>query len=137
MTRMVCCMCCLKKRRLVDPIEDVEQEWVYCDDCYDNCSYIYANGDTMYYHEVRDIISKMIGEIREKKNIIHMSKDKAIEFAVKYLKDRKDQWMTPTNIPINVKTPRELNDRLSRVWNIAVEYMLLDIIPYLYGDALD
>ena len=56
------------------------------------------------------------------KRLVKMSKEEALDFATKYLKDRvrKDVWGDPT-----------------RDWEIAVEYILLDIIPYIYGEALD
>jgi hypothetical protein len=66
-----------------------------------------------------------------------MQKNDAITFAKKYLEVRKVEQMHPINIPVHYKTPNQLNEKLEHVWNVAVEYILLDIIPYLYGEALD
>ncbi len=55
-----------------------------------------------------------------------MSKEEAIAFAKKYLIDRKRQGTDETN-----------PDDLYWIWKIATEYVLLDIIPYIYGEALD
>jgi len=55
------------------------------------------------------------------------TKEEAIEFAKKYLEVRKmnrEQSSCPDDDPF-------------WVWKIATEYVLLDIIPYLYGEALD
>ena len=55
---------------------------------------------------------------------VKMTKEEAIKFAKKYLADRKKNY-------VNNKFGSE------RAWNIAVEYVLLDIIPFIYGEALD
>ncbi len=64
--RLVTCMCCSEQKPLEPPIIDVGQEYVYCDYCYKKCSYVFINGDTIYYHEVRDIICTILMEIDEK-----------------------------------------------------------------------
>ncbi len=71
-----------------------------------------------------------------------MTKEEAIEFAKKYLADRRNDY---ASIPVklvatlggdsNVTVP--IHEAIQRAWDVAVEYMLLDIIPYYYGDALD
>ncbi len=128
--RLVICMCCDKQHPIETPIIDVGQEIVYCDDCYNECSYVFINGDTIYYHKVRDIISKILLEVKEKTNTVHMSKEEAIEFAKRYLNNRRNDYTVETYFKDPV-------DSAKRAWDIAVEYILLDIIPYLYGDALD
>jgi len=111
--RLVYCLCCKKHHPLkVPPMIDVDQECVYCDKCNDECSYVYSNGKTIYYHQIRRL------------SIVHMNKNWTIEFAKKYLEDRKEQWMDDT-------FPRD------QIWNVAAEYILDDIIPFLYGEALD
>lgn len=55
---------------------------------------------------------------------VHLTKEEAIAFAKKYLDDRKADVL-------------EIPNDSGRAWNIAIEYILLDIIPYLYGEALD
>ena len=57
---------------------------------------------------------------------IKMTKEKAIVFAREYLGDRKRQGTDETN-----------PDDLYWIWKIATEYVLLDIIPHIYGEALD
>ena len=57
---------------------------------------------------------------------MELNKEEAIEFARKYLEDRKGNWRG-----------KHESIEIERAWDIAVEYMLLDIIPYIYGDALD
>lgn len=53
-----------------------------------------------------------------------MNKEKAIEFAKKYLENRR-------------KDALAIPDDSGRAWDLSVEYFLEDIIPYIYGDALD
>lgn len=52
-----------------------------------------------------------------------MIKEKAIEFTKEYLRIKSDSYVKPTEA--------------KRAWEIAVEYILEDIIPYIYGEALD
>ena len=54
------------------------------------------------------------------------SKEEAVAFAKKYLEDRKRKGTDETNL-----------DDPYWTWKIATEYVLLDIIPHLYGEALD
>jgi len=85
----------------------------------------------------------------ESKKVI-MDKDEAILFAKKYLDNRKDQYVIcswcgePLNelhgkhVSCGWNLERAKNESVtSRPWNCAVEYILLDIIPYIYGEALD
>ncbi len=79
------------------------------------------------------------------------NKEEAIEFAKKYLNDRRHQWAKPEGcsicgLPIidshthvaNTQTGRIIiENRIAKAWDVAVEYTVLDIIPYLYGEALD
>lgn len=79
------------------------------------------------------------------------TKEEAIEFAKKYLEDRRSSYVTPEKceiceLPIvtihehsaNTPTGRTFREnRIAKAWDVAVEYILNDIIPYLYGDALD
>ncbi len=79
------------------------------------------------------------------------NKEEAIEFAKKYLKDRRHQWVKTERcrvceLPIfDMHTHRSdtpsgmvsVENRIAKAWDVAVEYILNDIIPYLYGEALD
>lgn len=70
------------------------------------------------------------------------TKEEAIEFARKYLADRKEGYATvPVKLLVILGTgPHEaekVQEAITRAWDVCVEYILLDIIPYLYGDALD
>ena len=121
--RLVNCMCCLKAHPIVSI--DVGQEYVYCDECYNNCSYVYSGGKTIYHHNIRDLL------------IINITKEQAIEFAKKYLEDRRIQYKHPINIPIDKWTIKDHNEKLEHIMNCFIEYTILDIIPYLYGEALD
>ena len=47
-----------------------------------------------------------------------MTKDEAVAFAKKYLVDR-------------------IQEDCIDIWDLAIEYVLLDIIPHIYGEALD
>lgn len=84
------------------------------------------------------------------KRLVIMSKDEAIAFATKYLGDRKDQYVICSWCaePLNELHGKHVSCEwglerakaesvTSRPWNCAVEYLLLDIIPYLFGEALD
>ena len=53
---------------------------------------------------------------------VKMTKEEAIAFAEKYL---------------DVRAKRNVFGDPTKDWKIAVEYVLLDIIPYIYGEALD
>lgn len=56
-----------------------------------------------------------------------MTKEETIAFVKEYLEVRKEQTID-----------EDLDFRNKEdVWNIAIEYVLFDIIPYLYGEALD
>ncbi len=57
---------------------------------------------------------------------VKMTKEEALAFAKKYLEVRKREGTNETNP----------NDPYW-TWKIATEYVLEDIIPYLYGEALD
>ena len=89
----------------------------------------------MYQDEVRidkipftkdelDYVMDLIANDIDPQTKVHMNKDQAVEFATRYLDDRK---LDVLKIP---------NDS-GRAWNIAAEYILEDIIPYIYGVALD
>lgn len=56
----------------------------------------------------------------------NMSQEETIEFARKYLEVRKRKGTDETNPSEPYWT-----------WEIATEYVLLDIIPYIFGEALD
>ena len=60
----------------------------------------------------------------DKKTEFRLSKDEAIEFAKNYMKVRETDGNDDPSDPL-------------RPWKIATEYILLDIIPYLYWEALD
>ena len=70
---------------------------------------------------------KLLEEIDdlENKSAI-MTKEEAVAFAKKYLEDRKRKGNSVSN-----------PDEPYWTWKIATEYVLLDIIPHLYGEALD
>jgi len=53
--RNIICPCCLEIEEIKPPIIDVGQKYVYCDKCNSNCSYIYSNGETIYYHNTRNL----------------------------------------------------------------------------------
>ena len=55
-----------------------------------------------------------------------MSKEEAIAFAKKYLEVRKRRGTNEINL-----------DDEYWIWKIATEYILLDIIPFIYREALD
>lgn len=65
------------------------------------------------------------------------SPGEAIAFAKKYLEDRKEQWMKHTETQLDDIPSWFIEKNNSKIWNIAVDYILDDIIPYLYGEALD
>lgn len=74
----------------------------------------------------RRIRREMNNKVKKTKEIaVIMEKEEAIEFAEKYLAARKND-----TIDVNFRNQED-------VWDISVEYILLDIIPYLYGEALD
>ena len=56
------------------------------------------------------------GGFRALNQLKYKTKEEAVAFAKKYLSDRKVD---------------------SFIWALATEYVLLDIIPHLYGEALD
>lgn len=62
------------------------------------------------------LIKDLIKATRPYWKPLHMTKDEAVTFAKKYLTDRRV---------------------IQHGFSIATEYTLLDIIPYIYGDALD
>lgn len=65
-----------------------------------------------------------IDELENK--LVIMTKEEAIAFAKKYMGDRKRKGTDETNPEDPYWT-----------WKIATECILFDIIPYLYGEALD
>ena len=68
------------------------------------------------------------------------TKEEAIAFAKKYLDVRKKDYTkfhTFFQDEISGVDIDDANEALERTWNIAVEYILLDIIPHIYGEALD
>ena len=73
---------------------------------------------------------------------VKMTKEEAIEFAKKYLADRRDDY---ASIPVKLvaslggdpKLTVPIHEAIQRAWDVATEYMKLDIIPHIYGDALD
>ena len=81
----------------------------------------------------------------------HKTLDEAIAFAKKYLANRRDSYVIPEKCKIcgelfidyhihEADTPSGTTTRenkSAKAWDVAVEYILLDIIPYLYGEALD
>lgn len=80
----------------------------------------------------------------------HMTKEEALSFAKKYFADRKDQYVIcswcgePLNelhgkhVSCEWDLERAKNESVTkRPWDCAVEYALLDIIPFIYGEALD
>lgn len=72
----------------------------------------------------RGIRKEMNEKVRKTKEVaVIMEKEDAIAFAKKYLEDRKDYLSCA--------------EEGYEVYDIILEYVLLDIIPYLYGDALD
>ena len=71
-----------------------------------------------------DYVMDLVANDMDPPHKVKMSKEEAVEFATKYLDDRK---LDILKIP---------NDS-GRAWNISAEYILEDIIPYIYGDALD
>ncbi len=85
------------------------------------------------------------------KRLARMSKEAAIVFAKKYLADRRDSYVIPEKCKIcgelfidyhihDADTPSGTTTRenkSAKAWDVAVEYILEDIIPYLYGEALD
>ena len=71
---------------------------------------------------------------------VKMTKEEAIAFAKKYLADRKNDyvsWDPIQTIHLSDDDVIFLGEKIRRVWDIAVEYVLEDIIPFLYGEALD
>lgn len=88
--------------------------------------------NTKYKSELRDDTKLEITYIcsNEKCPSNKMNKEKALEFAKKYLSVRRNDCTIETYFKDPV-------DAAKRAWDIAVEYTILDIIPYLYGDALD
>lgn len=71
---------------------------------------------------------------------VKMTKEEAIEFAKKYLADRKEgytQILPEVTEKLSMIEGAVIKLALDRAWDIASEYIRLDIIPYIYGDALD
>ncbi len=79
------------------------------------------------------------------------NKEEAIEFAKKYLKDRREDYVRAercricerpiidihTHIADTYTGRTIIENRNAKTWDVAVSYILNDIIPYLYGEALD
>ena len=59
---------------------------------------------------------------------MHLTKEEAIAFAKKYLADRLDDVTDPYY---------DTYSTACDVWEECVDSVLNDIIPYLYGEALD
>lgn len=56
-----------------------------------------------------------------------MTKEETIAFVKEYMEVRKEQTIDGD---LDFRNKED-------VWNIAIEYVLFDIIPYLYGEALE
>lgn len=79
------------------------------------------------------------------------TKEEAIEFAKKYLEDRRQDYAkneicqmckhpiknTHTHKANTVSGVTVIENKIAKAWDVAVEYILLDIIPHIYGEALD
>ncbi len=82
---------------------------------------------------------------------MNKTKEEAVAFAEKYLDDRRESYVIPEKCEIcesmiisfhshNANTPSGTTireNKTAKAWDVAVEYILLDIIPHLYGEALD
>lgn len=73
------------------------------------------------YSELIIHLYQMILEQGKELNNKHLTKDQAIEFAKKYLESKHENFSL---------------DEIGII-NEITEYILLDIIPYLYGESLD
>lgn len=81
----------------------------------------------------------------------YKNKEEAIAFARKYLDDRREDYVKPEKCKIcedsiisfhthEANTPSgttTIENRSAKIWDVMVEYATLDIIPHLYGEALD
>lgn len=66
-----------------------------------------------------------------------MNKEEAIVFTRKYLEDRRAQWIKYIDAQFDDIPKWIIEHTNSRVWEVCVDYILNDIIPYIYGEALD
>lgn len=69
------------------------------------------------------------------RRLVSMTKEEAIEFAKKYLADRR-----MSNVEVMIDKNRldlEASAHRARAWDVATEYTILDIITHIFGEALD
>ena len=69
---------------------------------------------------------------------VTMSKEEAVKFALEYLAHRRDNYTkVPKRLAPDLETLRVVQEVLERAWDCAVDYIVNDIIPFIYGQSLD